>query len=88
MPVDREIRQRRGPAAFGVRRQRQARDRLGQVLETSDKAIATGFLPAAPLPGACGICDYKTICGPYEERRTKRKPKDRLEDLTTLRGLP
>jgi CRISPR/Cas system-associated exonuclease Cas4 (RecB family) len=66
----------------------QARLRIGQVIAAIDEAVETGFLPAAPAKGACAICDYAAVCGPYEEQRTQRKPKDRLEALTTVRGLP
>jgi ATP-dependent helicase/nuclease subunit B len=66
----------------------EARQRIAQVATAIDDAIANGFLPAAPVAGACALCDYKTICGPYEEQRTKRKPKDRLEALNALRSLP
>ena len=46
----------------GRRRRRRARSR-------------EGFLPAAPAKGACRWCDYRPVCGPYEEMRvTARKP--------------
>jgi CRISPR/Cas system-associated exonuclease Cas4 (RecB family) len=66
----------------------EARLRISQVMSAIDQAVENGFLPAAPAKGACAICDYAPICGPYEEQRTARKPKDRLEPLTTIRGLP
>ena len=31
------------------------------------------FLPAAPDSGQCDLCDFRVVCGPYEERRTARK---------------
>ncbi len=65
-----------------------ARQRIKRVLEIVDDAIATGFLPTAPIAGACNLCDYRPICGPYEEQRTRRKPKDRIESLNALRCLP
>src|SRR5262249_22980396 len=37
-------------------------------------AIARPFLPAAPAEGECERCQYRGVCGPHEERRTKRKP--------------
>ena len=49
-----------------------ARERLRRVLHTIDTSIAEGFLPAAPQAGACSLCDYGAVCGPYEERRAKR----------------
>ena len=55
------------------------------VAKTIGDAISTGFLPAAPAKDACRYCDFKTVCGPYEEIRTKRKMKDRLKPLIELR---
>ena len=66
----------------------ESRSRLRRVLETIDRSIATGFLPAAPQTGACALCDYSAVCGPYEETRVKRKPADRLDPLTEIRGSP
>jgi len=66
----------------------QSRDRLTRVLETIGQAIEEGFLPAAPQPGACGLCDYRPVCGPYEEQRAKRKQPDRLDALVQVRNLP
>jgi ATP-dependent helicase/nuclease subunit B len=66
----------------------QSRDRLTRVLETIGHAIEDGFLPAAPQPGACGLCDYRPVCGPYEEQRAKRKQPDRLDALVQVRNLP
>ena len=80
--------QRGDYSEFHVPISQEARQRIGQVVATIDEAIATGFLPAAPVAGACAYCDYRSICGPYEEQRTKRKPKDRLEALNALRSLP
>jgi ATP-dependent helicase/nuclease subunit B len=65
-----------------------ARRRTAQVFTIIDDAIAGGFLPAAPAAGACGFCDYQPVCGPYEEQRTQKKPKNRLDDLNVLRSLP
>ena len=65
-----------------------SRDRLRRVLETINHAIEVGFLPAAPQPGACPLCDYRPVCGPYEEQRAKRKQPDRLDALVQLRNLP
>ncbi len=64
-----------------------ARQRIKRVLDIVDDAVATGFLPTAPSPGACNLCDYRPICGPYEEQRTKKKPRDRIEALNTA-ALP
>jgi RecB family exonuclease len=52
------------------------------------RALARGFLPAAPREGACLWCDYRLVCGPFEESRTGRKPADPLRELHQLRELP
>ena len=64
------------------------------VLASVDEAVVRGFLPAAPRPrvgarpGACGICDFLSVCGPDEERRAERKSRDALASLRRLRDLP
>ena len=51
-------------------------------------ALAEGFLPAAPADRECEWCDYRRVCGPYEERRVKDvKPKGRLGALMRLREM-
>ncbi|MBS14884.1 MAG: hypothetical protein CME19_25265 [Gemmatimonadetes bacterium] len=57
-------------------------DRLA---ETIDASIERGQLPAAPKEDACRLCDFKSICGHYEEQRTERKPD--IPQLTWLRSL-
>jgi ATP-dependent helicase/nuclease subunit B len=47
--------------------------------------VATGFFPAAPAKGACTYCDYRPVCGPYEEQRVRKKDRERLIPLTRLR---
>jgi CRISPR/Cas system-associated exonuclease Cas4 (RecB family) len=64
------------------------RTRLQHVLRTIDRAIDTGFLPAAPATQACERCDYVSVCGPYEQERFRRKRQDNLAALTQLRGMP
>jgi hypothetical protein len=51
-------------------------DNTVHVLEAIDYAVGNGLLPANPREDACQYCDYRPICGPYEEQRVKRKPKD------------
>jgi len=58
------------------------------VLSTIDRAIESAFLPPAPREGACVWCDFRTVCGPYEERRFQRKDLVPLKDLLTLRAQP
>jgi CRISPR/Cas system-associated exonuclease Cas4 (RecB family) len=64
------------------------RARIGRVLDTIESAIGDGFLPAAPQKGACLLCDYRAVCGPYEEQRVKKKKPERLDALTDLRNTP
>lgn len=61
---------------------------VGAVVATVDDALRRGFLPAMPNPRACDYCDYRRVCGPYEEIRTQRKPPERAEALTRLRAMP
>jgi ATP-dependent helicase/nuclease subunit B len=63
-------------------------NRLRLVLEAIDSAVKDGFLPAAPRKDACPYCDYRIVCGPYEERRVTRKRQDRLASLQQLRCQP
>jgi ATP-dependent helicase/nuclease subunit B len=60
------------------------------VAKTVGDALANGFLPAAPKIekkgfGACTWCDFRRVCGPYEEIRTRKKPQGPLKVLTALR---
>jgi hypothetical protein len=57
------------------------------VLEIIDRSVETGFLPAAPSERACTWCDFRPVCGPREEERTKRKTRERLADLEALRSM-
>jgi ATP-dependent helicase/nuclease subunit B len=65
-----------------------ARNAALAVAETIRDAIGRPFLPAAPAERQCQWCDYRAVCGPDEERRTARKPKEDLEPLLRLRGMP
>lgn len=62
-----------------------ARIRARDVLSAVDKAFEDGFFPAAPRKDACASCDYLSICGPYEEERVSRKPKEELRELRAIR---
>jgi RecB family exonuclease len=66
----------------------EARGRGTDVLALIDRAIAAGFLPAAPRPRACDFCDFRDVCGPGEEARIKLKDPARIEELRTLREWP
>ncbi|HEY5657271.1 MAG TPA: PD-(D/E)XK nuclease family protein [Myxococcota bacterium] len=65
-----------------------ARASAAALAEVVGDALERGFLPAAPDKGACRWCDYRAICGPYEELRAGRKPQAPLAPLARLRGLP
>jgi CRISPR/Cas system-associated exonuclease Cas4 (RecB family) len=56
------------------------------------QALADGFLPAAPGARECDYCDYRRICGPYEQTRLEYKTAaksvaDRIANLTRLRDM-
>jgi CRISPR/Cas system-associated exonuclease Cas4 (RecB family) len=63
-----------------------ARDAAVDVATVIGRAIERPFLPAAPGEGECGSCDYRTVCGPYEEIRSARKPQGDLDMLQALRA--
>ncbi len=67
----------------------EARRRANVVAKTVGDALTEPFLPALPSEGACRFCDYQTVCGPYEELRTRRKPRDhpQVQALQRLRKL-
>jgi CRISPR/Cas system-associated exonuclease Cas4 (RecB family) len=58
------------------------------VLRVIDRAIANGFLAAAPAEAACDRCDFISVCGREIPRRIARKPPDKLADLYALRREP
>jgi ATP-dependent helicase/nuclease subunit B len=62
---------------------------LGKLLGNIDGCIEQGFLPPAPQKDACGHCDYRPVCGPYEELRFAKKNRqdERLEPLLEIRGM-
>ena len=66
-----------------------ARQFLGKLLEDIDTMIAGGFLPPAPEKDACKFCDYRPVCGPYEEERSQKKNRrdERLDPLYEIRGM-
>ena len=59
-----------------------------EVLEIVDRAVAAGELLPAPRKGACDWCDFRDVCGPWEERRVKWKDESKLTDLAALRRMP
>ena len=61
---------------------------LAKLLANVDAAIEGGFLPPVPQKDACAMCDYRPVCGPYEERRalrTKNRHDERLDGLNEIR---
>ena len=64
----------------------EARAAAKELAEVVGGALTEGFLPAAPAPGACEYCEYRPVCGPYEETRLGKKSKERLVPLERLRG--
>ena len=65
-----------------------ARQRISLAIEQIAAHVHNGFLPAAPNHNACAQCDYRPVCGPYEEQRTAKKQQARLEALVELRRIP
>ena len=65
-----------------------AREKVTAVIEIIGDALETGFFPAAPDERECQWCDYRMLCGPYEQRRSSMKPPARLMALRKLRALP
>ena len=65
-----------------------ARRHGAEVLSIVDRAVETGVLLPAPRAGACRWCDYRVVCGPWEETRVRRKDDTKLVDLEALRRLP
>jgi CRISPR/Cas system-associated exonuclease Cas4 (RecB family) len=67
---------------------RVTRESVAALARTVQGAVAQGFLPAAPRERECERCDYRSVCGPNEELRVRRKPQDRLAPLLRLREMP
>lgn len=64
-----------------------ARQIAVQISDEIGAALLRPFLPAAPEPGGCEYCDYRIVCGPYEELRAAGKPQTRLDGLQFVRSL-
>ena len=77
-----------GATLRGVELDRRARESAQQVADAIGAALTEPFLPAAPKKGACRFCDYRVVCGPYEELRSARKWAPPLAPLTAIRELP
>ena len=59
-----------------------------EALSIIDRAIEDGVILPAPRRDACAWCDYRVVCGPWEETRARRKDDTKLVDLQALRRLP
>lgn len=62
-----------------------ARTTLLAALRIIDGAITAADFPAAPRRDACAQCDFRRVCGPYEEIRIGRKDDRRLGSVMRLR---
>jgi len=80
--------QRGGFESLMVPLDERSRESAARVFELVEESLSSGFLPAAPRAGACRFCDYRSVCGPYEELRVSFKDKEPLEALEALRQLP
>jgi ATP-dependent helicase/DNAse subunit B len=81
--------QREGFVPIDIELNPKARGWFGGALKIIGQAIEDGFLPAAPQDGACDYCDYRLVCGPYEETRVRQwKDRTALESLQNLRNMP
>jgi RecB family exonuclease len=76
-----------GYGARLVRIDQQTRNTGLEVLGIIDHAIKDGFLPPAPKEHACEWCDFRIVCGPYEELRVSRKDQGPLATLVQLRKM-
>jgi CRISPR/Cas system-associated exonuclease Cas4 (RecB family) len=81
--------QRGGFTTVQIALDERARAFLGKLLGNIDGMIGEGFLPPVPDKDACEICDYRVVCGPYEERRLLKKDRndERLDGLIEIRGM-
>jgi len=82
--------QQGGYQPIEIRLDHRARLFLTKLLANIDGALAEGFLPPVPQKDACEICDYRIVCGPYEEQRALRykdRRDERLEPLVEIRGM-
>jgi CRISPR/Cas system-associated exonuclease Cas4 (RecB family) len=80
--------QRGGYLTIDVPLDDRSRGLASQVLGAVEDAVRRGFLPAAPRDGACDWCDYRAVCGPYEETRVAKKKQGDLAALIELRRQP
>ncbi|MEO8701869.1 MAG: PD-(D/E)XK nuclease family protein [Kofleriaceae bacterium] len=63
----------------------EARDAARTLADTLGHHFERGFFPAAPQKDACKWCDFRPVCGPYEELRAATKATEPLIQLDRLR---
>ncbi|MEE2775201.1 MAG: PD-(D/E)XK nuclease family protein [Acidobacteriota bacterium] len=78
--------QRGGYREIEVQLTADSRAAVRAVVDLVEHSVLHGFFPAAPREDACRWCDYRTVCGPYEELRVARKRQEPLVALVGLRG--
>jgi ATP-dependent helicase/nuclease subunit B len=82
--------QRGGYQQIGIVVTPRSRAFIAKLLANIDESIESGFLPPVPEKDACGICDYRPVCGPYEEQRagrTKNRQDAKLDGLHEIRSF-
>ena len=65
-----------------------ARSAAKTVADAVTDALTKGMLPASPAAKECIYCDFRDVCGPYEEVRTKKRDPKALPLLAAVRALP
>ncbi|MCC6558170.1 MAG: PD-(D/E)XK nuclease family protein, partial [Polyangiaceae bacterium] len=68
----------------------QARAAADEVVSIIGDALEKAALLAMPAPGACTYCEYRPVCGPYEElraNRIKRQDVEQRRQIDRLRRL-
>jgi CRISPR/Cas system-associated exonuclease Cas4 (RecB family) len=61
----------------------------GRAMQIINDAITGGKLRTVPSRNACKLCEFRCNCGPYEERRIRRKIRsEELQPLDELRSMP
>lgn len=70
---------------YTVKLDDESRKAAAQVARAVGLALERGFLPAAPAEDACTWCDFRSVCGPYEEIRASRKNPQAIQALINLR---
>jgi CRISPR/Cas system-associated exonuclease Cas4 (RecB family) len=81
--------QKGGYTPIEIKLDDRARQSLAKLLHDIDQMIVGGFLPPMPEKEACKFCDYRPVCGPYEEERSGKKNRrdDRMDPLFEIRGM-